>query len=276
MTSIHPFPPLSLFRLLPIFFLLNPIGSVHNVSSSSSSSSSSHPPSPPIDPEGYLMFCLCMGRLGNQMEHFLGALEFAKRLNRTLVLPPFTSSEYRKINWNEWFQVKPLRQYHRVILADSFMKLVAPRVWPVGRRVGFCYTHPSEEGKQSNDDIQCDMEVGGKSFWESLRIDFDSYVAHSLSYQDSAEIWRRRYPASDFPVVALRGAPAPFPMKTRHWHLQKYVRFSEDIEKQTDKFVKGFIGEGKKFVGVHLRNGGDWDNACRDFLDPSNPIAKGE
>ena len=121
------------------------------------------------------------------------------------------------------------------------------------------------------------MRVGGNDFWNSLHVEFDSFVGYSLSYSDPAEAWNRLYPPASFPVLALKGAPARFPMNVSHWPLQEFVVFSEEIEKKTDKFIQGFIGEGKKFVGIHLRNGPDWEIACKDLKEnPRGAMATGK
>ncbi|KAK6053630.1 hypothetical protein COOONC_08865 [Cooperia oncophora] len=47
-----------------------------------------------IDPNGYVVFCPCMGRFGNQVDQLLGVMQFTKYLDRTLVLPNFIEYPY--------------------------------------------------------------------------------------------------------------------------------------------------------------------------------------
>ncbi|KAJ8306354.1 hypothetical protein KUTeg_016899 [Tegillarca granosa] len=182
------------------------------------------------DDRGYVIFCLCMGRFGNQAEHFLGGLAFAKKIDRTLILPPFRTYSFplqKNVPFDEWFKVDAIKEYHRVILADDFMKHLAPAHWPPGNRTGFCYGAPGNDCKMKED---------------------------------------------KFPVLALKGAPAPFPMEEQNVPLQKYLQWSDNIEKEVNKYIQELFN-GEKFIGLHLRNGVDWENACRNLDDFTNYMA---
>lgn len=41
---------------------------------------------PPWDPNGYVVAFACQGRFGNQFDYLLGTLDFAEKIDRTLVL----------------------------------------------------------------------------------------------------------------------------------------------------------------------------------------------
>ena len=66
-----------------------------------------------------------------------------------------------------------------------------------------------------------------------------------------------RYPPSVYPVLAMRGAPASFPVQPEHRQLQRHLVFSRRIEDEAQKYIDRHFA-GKKFVGIHLRNGADW------------------
>ena len=53
------------------------------------------------------------------------------------------------------------------------------------------------------------------------------------------------------------GAPGDFPVLERNRKLQKYLQWSDEIDKISDEFIKNTLPEGP-FAGIHLRTGSDW------------------
>lgn len=67
-------------------------------------------------------------------------------------------------------------------------------------------------------------------------------------------------------ICAFLGAPASFPVQEENRHLQKYLEWSDHIEKEADNFIKKTLPKGA-FIGIHLRNGMDWVKACNHIPD---------
>uniref|UniRef100_A0A2A4K4F0 GDP-fucose protein O-fucosyltransferase 1 n=2 Tax=Heliothis virescens TaxID=7102 RepID=A0A2A4K4F0_HELVI len=222
---------------------------------------------------GFIVYCPCMGRFGNQADNFLGALAFSKGLNRTLVLPPWV--EYRfgepksiQVPFDTYFKVETLSTYHNVITMEKFMKEMAPVIWPVTKRISFCYTQ--RMGEQEN---SCNAKSGNPfgPFWDTFDIEFSysefygplNYDVHNKAM---VEKWKQKYPPNHWPVLAFTGAPASFPVQKENVHLQKYLSWSDDISNKSRQFIKKNMGGGG-FLGLHLRNGQDWVKACQHVHD---------
>ena len=153
-------------------------------------------------------------------------MSFAKSLNRTLVIPPFRT--YKNIPYKEWFKPEKLNDFHRSIPAEDFMQQIAPKYWPVNERRGFCYGS-----------TQCQMRFGNPAnqFWKEIGVEtFTNNMNFLIDFDDDKE-WLRRFPANDYPVIAMRGAPASFPVKANHRENQKHMVWSDDINKQVDEFI---------------------------------------
>lgn len=58
-------------------------------------------------------------------------------------------------------------------------------------------------------------------------------------------------------MIAMKGAPANFPVKEEFVPLQRYLQWSAKMEMEADKYIKEHFPE-ETFVGIHLRNGPDW------------------
>jgi peptide-O-fucosyltransferase len=200
-----------------------------------------------------------MGRFGNQVEHFLGAMSFAKQLNRTLVVPPFRT--YKNIPYNQWFKIEKLGEFHRVISAEDFMQQIAPKYWPTDQRFGFCWLPKN----MINEVSDCKMKDGYPSepFWTELGVEkfTTSIIFHDFGMYDY-DRWKIEYPPEKYPVIAMKGAPASFPMRKHDRLNQQYMELSDFMNDQVSNYIREKFSD-RKFIGLHFRNGQDWSNACK-------------
>ena len=222
-----------------------------------------------VDPRGYVMYCPCMGRFGNQADHFLGALGFAKGLDRTLVLPPWIEYEAGRkgsslVPFDAYFNVSQVNDYHRAVTMEQFMSELAASVWPVGQRKVFCYSARRGEVERS-----CNAKEGNPfgPFWDNFDVNFDDSemygpLTYDVDKQKTVERWLKLYPSQEFPVLAFTGAPASFPVKQVHLGLQNYLVYNDNWLTKADRWIKENLPRGP-FVGIHLRNGLDWERACQ-------------
>ncbi|XP_044737812.1 GDP-fucose protein O-fucosyltransferase 1 [Chrysoperla carnea] len=215
---------------------------------------------------GYVLYCPCMGRFGNQADQFLGALGFAKGIGRTLVLPPWVEYRYGEsksiqVPFDTYFQVEPLQEYIPVMTMEQFMEKLAPTIWPPNKRISFCYIPRGGTGN-------CNAKEGSPfgPFWDTFEVDFVGSEFYEPLHYDTyhrsmAKQWIAKYPIDKWPVLAFTGAPGSFPVQLENRHLHKYLKWSSNILEQAEKFVKENLPKGA-FVGIHLRNGIDWMRAC--------------
>ncbi|XP_002730367.1 GDP-fucose protein O-fucosyltransferase 1-like [Saccoglossus kowalevskii] len=237
---------------------------------------------PEWDSYGYIMYCPCMGRFGNQAEQFLGSLAFAKLLNRTLVVPPWR--QYRNVPYSDFFKLEELEKYHKVILMEDFIQYLAPKHWSPGKRHGYC---------QVLNDQGCQMKENnaGRRFWDGFDVDFDDDdVVYHLNtnvdilnkrYKDVIKEWHTLFPASNHPVLTFKGAPASFPVQQGNRQLHQYIKWSDNIMQEAHLHMNKLF-HGEKYVGIHLRNGIDWEKGCvwgegrANFMASSQCLSKGQ
>jgi len=215
---------------------------------------------PKWSPRGYLLYCPCMGRFGNQIDQFLGAIEFTKQLGRVLILPHFV--EYPIDHplsrifppFSTIFNVSTISQYLEVIDQPTFIHhFYNDQYWPKEKRISFCF-QPSNNG--------CEFRHGQPS------TDFWTLTVNQVTFSSSKSFegmgfdpngWKR-FSAAEYPVIALAGAPASFPVAEEHRSLQRYLEWNDDRLRRIRRFINARLP--RPYVGIHLRLGEDWANSC--------------
>jgi peptide-O-fucosyltransferase len=220
---------------------------------------------------GYLAYCPCMGRFGNQADQLLGAMALAKALRRTLVAPPWV--EYRPgaatprlVPWDHYFQLERLQEFGPAVTMETFMAEGGPasQLWPPGERAAFCYT-----ARRGDQELSCNAKEGSPfgPFWDHFNISFPrselySPLHYDTHHGDTAAAWSRAYPASRYPVLAFTGAPAAFPVQQQNLALQRHVVWTDAWRERARAWIQDHLPAGP-YVGIHLRNGADWARACQ-------------
>ncbi|CAH8497564.1 unnamed protein product [Schistosoma intercalatum] len=209
----------------------------------------------------YITYCPCMGRLGNQIEQFLGMIAFAIKLNRTLVLPPWnimSSLQANFVPFGNLFNITTLLPVHQFVSLESFMLNEAPVIWPAAKRTALCFRPRS--GPLFND---CNAKNGNpfKEFWDKFNVSFTgSSFYFPLSTDDPKEKWDQLFPSETYPVLAFIGPPSSFPVRPENRQFHRYLEWNSHINLVTENFINRWLN--KPVVGVHLRNGEDFSNAC--------------
>jgi peptide-O-fucosyltransferase len=197
-----------------------------------------------------------MGRFGNQVDQLLGAMAVARASGRTLVLPSFIEyqgTQTQFVPFEKYFSVAAVRELVPAVTMEEFMTdpALAASLWPAAQRRIYCPRDRAELG--------CRMPSGNpqKTFWDHYGITFVGSVAGGATMESLA----RELPAEQHSVVALADSPGSYPVAAENRDLQRYLRWGDEIRTQGEAFLAEHIA--RPFLGVHLRNGSDWHQACR-------------
>ena len=188
-----------------------------------------------------------------------------------------------QIPFSNYFNVTKLEEYHRVLpMEDFFGSSLSEKIWPLKARVSFCYASRNSLNDQDNSGGVCHAKSGNPfgPFWNNFNVDFvDSETYGPLHYDvhftNVAQDWNEKYVPEKWPVLAFTGAPAPYPVQKENVGLHKYLHWTDSMIAQAEDFIRDQLPSGP-FIGIHLRNGIDWQRACEHVSSASTLFASAQ
>ncbi|VDO90277.1 unnamed protein product [Heligmosomoides polygyrus] len=202
------------------------------------------------------------GRFGNQVDQLLGVMQFARNLDRTLVLPNFIEYEYPKttmVPFESIFEVSYMKKYVKVIRMSIgpvgvWMKQSAksrPSLCPTKhgwmpphRRsdkdcLALCWS-PRKSLYDESAPVGCQAKEGNPfgPYWDKIGVSF----AHDAYFGDLPGGYDLTKPGSK-----------------AAW-LERYLKWTSRIMEKALQFIKQELP--RPFIGIHLRNHNDWDRVC--------------
>ena len=207
---------------------------------------------PAWDEKGYMIAFACQGRFGNQFDYLLGTLDYARAIDRTLILAPWVdynarrgTGQYPWFPWfKEYFDVDALRQYHggRVIDMPDFLHHFRDR-WEEAGVTGFCaYRKPDDDT-----DGCMTYSVPKGPFWRNLNVSFAHIEGPPFNRRNVAAVRRVEHP-----VLCLDCSPGRYPAERGLDPLAQYLKWSPTITNPAQDFIDKNLR--RPFVALHFRH----------------------
>merc|ERR1719322_1619706 len=106
-------------------------------------------------------------------------------------------------------------------------------------------SYSSRPGDQSE---SCNAKHGSPfgPFWDSFGVNFvTSKMYAPLNFNTNShniQRWKEMFPINKYPVVAMTGAPASFPVSEEHVSLQNYIMWTQDWVDKADQWIERNMG----------------------------------
>ena len=205
-----------------------------------------------VTDEHFFTFCPCMGRIGNQLEHYLQAFELSLNTGRTLILPPFVDwnvKPVRFVSFEKIFDLNFLKTngLSNVVTFETFMSKYGD-TWTDRR--AFCTTR----SEKTCGEFGHLGEPG--NYWKRLGIEFDGEVRKVLTKSNARKML-------EYNVIVLTTSKFKFPAPRSTLRHHSMLRWSDSILEKATSLIQRNVPSTEPFVTAHFRAGSDFRRACR-------------